>query len=226
MDENLNRDKMASNEAEPEVSEQFVAAITGYFEEKNGFNKSKVAFKITENSGEEIRQALALLEVPERLSPAHPDVDGAWQRFRVEAFDLKPAQTAVEAKSLGLYVSEALSAGEASRQSGLPEKTLEALRRDGTALADLKNFELADYAALAKRYGVKDTLFPRMLKWLKGLSKNLGTSSFGGAGFSSRSMVFAREDEYKQGINEEYLAEELNSKKEGQEEAESGPGEE
>ncbi len=89
----------------------------------------------------------------------------------------------------------------------MPKNTLEAIQADATPLEQLKGYKLNDYAALAKRYGIKDNLFPRMLKWLKGLGKNLALpqSQMGGRG-----MVFARDEEARRhGVNEAQLAEHL-----------------
>ena len=58
-------------------------------------------------------------------------------------------------------------------------------------MEELKGYQLNDYAALARRYGVKDSAFPRMLRWLKGLGKSFAFPSLN----TSSGMVFAREEE-------------------------------
>src|SRR5262249_31656384 len=145
---------------------------------------------------------VALLQMPQRTSQAKPSVDTAWQRFRAKAFE-----GATESVSLGGYVAQ--NEQDVIQESGLPSTTLEALKADPTPLSELKGYQINDYANLARRYGVEDSLFPRMLKWLKGLGKSLTAPSSG----AMRGMVFARDEEPRQpGLSETELSEELSKK--------------
>jgi hypothetical protein len=195
---------------EPEVSEQFSEAIAAYLEQRNDENNSNVAFEAAENDPE-LRRAVALFKVTERAENDQPDVNSAWQKFKAQAF-VPVAQTVAVEGSLGYYVAEALATGEAEKATGVPREALEALRQDETPLTELKDFELADYAALAKRHGVKDPVFPRMLKWLKGLGKNFAAPSFGGSNFAA-GMTFARQEDYEMRVSEAHLAQELERSK-------------
>ncbi|MEI6046986.1 MAG: hypothetical protein WCS37_21775, partial [Chloroflexota bacterium] len=175
---------------EVDVDSRFSETLAAYFEQRNSGLEP-----VVEETSEELRRALALVHLSEKAAQDRPDVDKAWQMFRVRAFATAPAVVEKEQPvSLGGYVSGALERGQATKESGLPQETLEALREDHTPLAELKDFGLADYAALAKRYDVKENLFPRMLKWLKVLGKNFAAPSFGNGGLS-RGMMYAREQE-------------------------------
>lgn len=215
----ISKNNKPGDEPEAEVSSRFSEAVAAYFEQRNGETLSE-AFATADETDEELRRAVALLQLTERAGQAQPDVNNAWQMFRAKAF---VPVAAPEAGSLGNYVTETLDAAEAVKASGLPREALEALRQDRTPLAELKDFELADYAAMAKRYGVKDAVFPRMLKWLKGLGKNFAAPSLGGG--MSRGMVFAREEEYEHRVSEAHMAEELQrtaQDEQGQKEDEAG----
>lgn len=204
MQGNVKKDDFAKNEPDEPVEARFSEALAAYFEQRNG----EASAPVVDASDEETRAALALLQLPEKAAKIRPDVNMAWQNFRVKAFGL---EAVADPARLGGYVSNVLETGhnQAVKDSGLPRETLEALRSDPTPLQELKDFELADYAALAKRYGVKDALFPRMLKWLKGLGKNFSAPNLGLGGSMQRGMAFAREKDYEQRVSEEFLAEEL-----------------
>lgn len=217
MQGNVKKDDFAGNEPEA-VNARFSEALAAYLEQRNGEAVSPVAFQ--DFSDEDLRGALALLQLADKAAKMQPDINLAWHNFRAKSFD--SAALATDPASLGGYVSGALETEQALalKQSGLPRETLEALRSDQTPLNELKDFELADYAALAKRYGVKDALFPRMLKWLKGLGKNFAAPNLGLGGSMQRGMAFAREKDYEQRVSEEYLAGELERQGQNQEVAE------
>ncbi len=209
MQNNMNNtyDQFGSDEVSSELSER----LAEYLE---GLNTGQTVPVALMDGDEEWTRLTGLLQTPRRmtLAAATLPVESAWQSFRMRAFEVKPAlQPEVQAQdnSLGSYVAQALAANEQAtlNESGLPKNTLEAFQVDATPLAQLKGYKLDDYAALAKRYGIKDNLFPRMLKWLKGLGKNLAlpASQLGGRG-----MVFARDEEARrQGVHEAQLAEDL-----------------
>lgn len=212
----INKNNKPDGEPEAEISNRFSEAVAAYFEQRNG--ETVAEFTIAPET-DDLRRALALFQVTERAYQDRPDVNTAWQMFRAKAF----VPVAVpEAGSLGSFVNETLEAVEAVKASGLSRETLEALRQDKTPLTELKDFELADYAAMAKRYGVKDTVFPRMLKWLKGLGKNFAAPSFGGG--MQRGMMFAREEGYEHQVSEAHLAEELQRTELGVEEVQKEDG--
>lgn len=199
----------ASDEADLAVAPEFREALAVYFERLNGpgeAESSQAAARFS-SPDPQLEGVQALLELPDRLARQTPAVDSAWQRFQQRAFS-RTAQTQAAEASLGGYVSQALAQSEASTvvESGLPKATLEAIQADSTTLDELKGYQLNDYAALARRYGVKDSAFPRMLRWLKGLGKSLAFPSAGPVG----GMVFAREEEVRQpGLKEAELAEQL-----------------
>ncbi|HEX2914263.1 MAG TPA: hypothetical protein VH186_25920 [Chloroflexia bacterium] len=199
------------DEVAPELNE----ALAAYFEGANGGDVSREPEDIISKSSSAVQaewqQFQALLQAPAKAAPS---LDSAWQRFRVRAFEVAPV---TQPESLGIYVSEALNKNEqaAISDSGLNRATLEALKNDPTPVAAMKDYQLNDYVALARRYGVKDSAFPRVLKWLKGLAKSLSAPSYGG----SRGMVFAREDEKReQGLSETELAQQLEQRSEDKEE--------
>jgi hypothetical protein len=194
-----------------EVTPEFREALAVYFERLNGAEVSGEAVALLSTMkaqpAADWARVEALLEVPDRLDRQTPDVDRAWQSFQQRAFS-GLAETQAASLSLGRYVSEALARNETSAivESGLPKATLEAIQSDATSLDDLKGYQLNDYADLARRYGVKDSAFPRMLRWLKGLGKSFTFPALGQSG----GLVFAREEEVrKQGLNEAELAEQL-----------------
>jgi hypothetical protein len=195
-----------SDEENLGVTPEFREALAVYFERKNG------SLETVETAARLSQPVVALLALPERWGHQTPNVDAAWQRFQQRAFS--PATQQAASLSLGGYVSQALTQSEASTvvESGLPKATLEAITADSTSLDELKGYQLNDYADLARRYGVKDSAFPRMLRWLKGLGKSFALPSLG----SSGGMVFAREEEVRQpGLSEAELAE-LSEKLENQ----------
>jgi hypothetical protein len=186
------------------VTPEFQEALAVYFERLNGAEGSG---DIVANSASLDPQVEALLGLLGRLKPRSSDVDSAWMRFKQRSFSPAVA-TQENTASLGHYVSQALDQNEASAisESGLSKSTLEAIKADRTSMDDLRGYQLNDYANLARQYGVKDSAFPRMLRWLKGLGKSLTLPSFGTSG----SMVFAREEEARrQGLSEAELAEHL-----------------
>ena len=185
---------------EDTLTPEFQEALAAYFESLNSPNRHEEPLaRSVAGLGPQVE---ALLEIPRRLERQEPDVNSAWQRFQQRNF----SQTASD--SLGRYVSQALAQNETSAiaESGLPKDTLEAIKSDATSMEVLKGYQLTDYAALARRYGVKDSAFPRMLRWLKGLGKSLSFPALN----TSSGMVFAREEEVRhQGLNEAELAEQL-----------------
>ena len=186
-----------NSEPEEEINPQMQEALAAYFEARNGGQVSKTPTEwLSVAQLAEWQQAQALLEIPGRALETRPSVEMAWQSFRSRSFAVTP-------DSLGNYVTNALAQAEQTtlKESGLSKATLEALRADPTPIEKLKNYELDDYAALARRYEVKDSTFPRMLKWLKALGKSLTLPTTG----STRGMVFAREDEPRQGLSEAEL---------------------
>ena len=204
MQENMsdNHSPAAGEDVTAELSER----LAEYLEGVNS-GQTVTAAKIAGN--EEWQRISALLEIPGRSAPsvARTPVDSAWNNFRLRAFDLKPAAQ-LEANSLGSYVTRQLEKDEkaALSESGLSKNTLEAFKTDATPLDQLKGYGLNEYAALAKRHGVKDSGFPRMLKWLKSLGKNFALPQ----GQPGRGMVFARDEEARQpGLDEAQLAEQL-----------------
>lgn len=190
---------------EDNVSPEFQEALAVYFDRLNGENSSEaVALSARTETGLG-SQVEALLEIPRRLERRSPGTDAAWQRFQKRNFS---PGAATQQESLGRYVSQALDQNESAAvvESGLSKSTLEAIKSDATSMEDLKGYQLNDYAALARRYGVKDSAFPRMLRWLKGLGKSFALPSLN----SSAGMVFAREEEArKQGLSEAELAEQI-----------------
>lgn len=197
-----------SDEDSLEVSPEFQEALAVYLERVNSAEVTSEVMAFASNSETGLGpQVEALLEIPRRLERQTPDVNAAWQRFQQRAFSHATVSQEVSV-SLGRYVSQALDQNEASAivESGLPKATLEAIKADSTSIEELKGYQLNDYAALARRYGVKDSAFPRMLRWLKGLGKSFAFPSMN----PSSGMVFAREEEVRrQGLNEAELVEQL-----------------
>ena len=193
-----------------EVAPEMREALASYFEKLNGgeidpaIDPAALLATAHPETQAEWQRTMALLKVSQRQGQAVTSVNAAWQRFRTRAFENATA----EAASLGGYVAQ--NEQDAIQESGLPATTHEALKSDPTPLAELKGYRINDYADLARRYGVEDSLFPRMLKWLKGLGKSLTAPSSGGA---MRGMVFARDEEARQsGLSETELSEELAKK--------------
>lgn len=205
MQDKFNKEVAAtSNDDNLGVTSEFQEALAVYFECLNGAESSSEAVAGSANLEPQVD---ALLSLPGRLKPRSSDVDGAWMRFKQRSFS-PVAATQKDTASLGLYVSQALDRNEASAisESGLSKSTLEAIKADRTSMDELRGYQLNDYANLARRYGVKDSAFPRMLRWLKGLGKSLALPSFNPSG----SMVFAREEEVRrQGLSEAELAGQL-----------------
>ena len=205
MQDNFNNEVAStSNDDNLGVTSEFQEALAVYFENLNNADSSS---DVVAKSTRLDPQVEALLGLPGRLKSRSSDVDGAWMRFKQRSFS--PASATQEnTVNLGLYVSQALDQNEASAisESGLSKSTLEAIKADQTSMEELRGYQLNDYANLARRYGVKDSAFPRMLRWLKGLGKSLTLPSFN----TSAGMVFAREEEVRrQGLSEAELSEHL-----------------
>ncbi len=199
-----------------EITPEIQEALAAYFEQMNGAETTSDPAVLLASMPSEVlaqwQQAMALLSVPQRAALQTMSVETAWQSFRARAFT--PAS--VQQASLGGYVAETLAHSEqtALKESGLSRPTLEALKSDPTPLNELKGYKLNDYAALARRYGVEDSLFPRMLKWLKGLGNKLSVSSPG----APRGMVFARDEEpHQPTLTETELAQHLEEQKKSEE---------
>lgn len=213
----------ASTSSDDEVNPQMQEAIAAYFEQQNGGPVADLSTLLNTEAQVEWQRTVTLLEVPKRVAQSAIStaaMESAWQKFRVQAFDVPPLAQV----SLGGYVAQAMAQSEQTtlNESGLARPTLEALKADPTPISELKDYELNDYAALARRYGVKDTAFPRMLKWLKSLGKNFAFPSLNAN--PGRGMVFAREDEPRQpGMSEQELAE--NMKAEAKDEGDDNKGE-
>jgi hypothetical protein len=135
----------------------------------------------------ELLESLNLLAMPRK--PLKPDVNSAWLKFSAKNF-----ASAHQTASLGNYVQSAIATNDADLSAAkIPQASLEAMKQDQTPLAALKDYELKDYADLAKRYGVKDALFPRLLKWLKNVGKSMSNPQFGA---SPRAQFgFARQED-------------------------------
>ncbi len=193
-----------SNDDNLGVTSEFQEALAVYFEQ---FNAAGTTGDRVAKSASLEPQVAALLALPGRLKPQPSDVDSAWMRFKQRSFTAV-GETQEASASLGRYISQVLDQNEASAivESGLPKSTLEAIKADQTSMDELRGYQLNDYANLARRYGVKDSAFPRMLRWLKGLGKSFTLPSLNTSG----GMVFAREEEVRrQGLNEAELAERL-----------------
>ncbi len=181
--------------SEDEVAGPLQEALALYFERLNGDEAAPDPATMLASAGPTVlaewQAVQALLQLPQKAGPM-PSVESAWQRFRVRSFAVAPAPALAE-DSLGQYVAEALASNERSalKESGLARPTLEALQAEPTSLQDLKGYAFNDYVALARRYGVNDSAFPRMLKWLKGLGKNLLSP----APAAGRGLMFARDEE-------------------------------
>lgn len=187
------------------VTSAFQETLAVYFERLNDAGSSSDVIAKSTSLEPQVETLLAL---PGRLKPRPSDVDSAWMRFKQRSFSATVETQEAAAASLGRYVSQALVQNEASAivESGLSKSTLEAIKADQTSMDELRGYQLNDYADLARRYGVKDSAFPRMLRWLKGLGKSFSMPSFNTSG----GMVFAREEEVRrQGLDEAELAEQL-----------------
>lgn len=194
----MKTDKTKRSGDNESFSPELTEAIAFYFERLNGSSEPGDPAALLRNQPEllaEWEELLALLRVPQKVKQV--SAASAWQRFRRRAFDIAP-----EAQSLGSYV--AANESNVLAESGLSKATIEKMKADPTPLNELKNYELKDFVDVARRNGVNDTAFPRMLKWLKGLGKGLFTPMGG-----SR-LQFAREEDYKHGLSESEAAEKLN----------------
>jgi hypothetical protein len=163
----LNREKALNNE---ELA--MADAIAEYLEQMNTGtlpDAKSFAARYTNLNQTDLVASLNLLGLPRQT--IKPDVNGAWLKFSSKNFN-----PAYQPLSLGSYIQQALNSGD-KELAKLPHASLEALKQDQTPISALKDYELRDYAALAKRYGVKDSLFPRMLKWLKGVAKTVSTGT-------------------------------------------------
>jgi hypothetical protein len=190
---------------EDNITPEFQEALAVYFERLNGEGSSEVVALSARTEVGLGTQVEALLEIPRRLERRSVGADVAWQRFQKRNFS--PVAEA-QKDSLGRYVSQALDQNESAAvvESGLSKSILEAIKSDATSMEELKGYQLNDYAALARRYDVKDSAFPRMLRWLKGLGKSFAMPSLN----PSAGMVFAREEEIRQqGLSEAELAEQI-----------------
>jgi hypothetical protein len=205
MQDNFNSEvSSTSNDDNLGVTSEFQEALAVYFERLNDAGSSS---DMLAGSTSLEPQVEVLLALPGRLKHRPADLDSAWMRFKQRSFSAA-TETQQATASLGRYVSQALDHNEASAivESGLPKSTLEAIKADRTSMDELRGYQLNDYADLARRYGVKDSAFPRMLRWLKGLGKSFTLPSFNPSG----GMVFAREEEVRrQGLNEAELAEQV-----------------
>ena len=196
---------LEENGNSPELNNQLADALATYFERKNSGEKLDAATFVQEwpNIKTELGQTISLLQLPERTSLL--STQEAWQHFRGVVFT---GQIVPATNSLGSYVAQALFTNDVGlKNTGLPRATLEAMSQDTTPLAAFQNYQFDDYAQLAKRYGVKDNLFPRVLKWFKGVGKSLNLTK--GAGFGNGGMVFARPEDSKGALSEAELAQAL-----------------
>ena len=194
--------ELEENGNSPELNNQMADALAVYFERKNSGEKLDAAAFVQDwpNIKTELGRAINLLQLPERTPQL--STQEAWQRFKGVVFT---GQTAPATDSLGSYVAQALVTNDASlKNTGLPRATLEAMSQDATPLAAFQNYQFDDYAQLAKRYGVKDNLFPRVLKWFKGVGKSLNLKT--NAGFGNGGLVFARPEDSKAALSEAELA--------------------
>lgn len=197
---------MAGNSFEPEkeflkADELAMAeAITAFIEELNNGqipDPASFARNYPNAQQSELEMSLRLLAAPRKASVT-PDVNTAWQNFSARVFTVPATETV----SLGNYVAQALDQKDPElTASKLSVAALEAMKQDDTPLTALRGYQLNDYADLAKRYGVKDAAFPRMLKWLKNAAKSF--SSNPGA---LRGVAFARPAERQQELSEKEIA--------------------
>ncbi len=109
---------------------------------------------------------------------------------------------------LGAYVTQTLTVEQVIENSGLPRETVEALFTDQTPVADLKEFELKDYSALAKNYLIKENHIPNLITWLKGLTKNFSITT-PSVSKLSYGELFGRQEEFEYQPTEDLLLEEL-----------------
>jgi|GEM_PF-1988017 len=191
-------------------------ALGDYLERRNSGQALEIGAFIQEypSISEDLAHSLALLEIPRKVTAVAPDMEAAWKVFRARVFTGEQAKTA----SLGNYVQQALEVKDRDlTAAALSSETLVAMQNDPTSLQDLKGYDLNDYAALARRYGVKDTAFPKLLKWLKNVTKNFGLP----APNQARGMAFARPEQRQRGLTEAEIAQALE-----QEQAKDDSGEE
>lgn len=197
----MNTDKTKLADDNESISPQLTEALAIYLENLNGGSETldpAVLFKNEPHLIAEWQQLVTLLRVPQSAKQQPLSAGSAWQKFRSRAFDV----VAVAPESLGSYI--AVNEQAALAESGLSPATLEKMKNDPTLLKDLKHYELKDFVDVARRNGVNDTTFPRMLKWLKGLGKSLFAPP------SNTRLRFAREEDYKQGLSESEIVEKLN----------------
>jgi hypothetical protein len=191
-----------------EVSPKLEEALATYLEQLNSSSDETKTDPAMLLSGEpellqEWQQIVMILRLPQQAATNAVSASAAWERFRPRHFDVQVAPA-----SLGSYVANALVADQkAVADSGLSQTLLEKMKSDPTPLDSLKSFELQDYVQVARRNGVSDSQFPRMLKWLKQLAKNVLTPPA-----TSTRMSFAREDEYEKGLSEQVIKAELDKK--------------
>lgn len=179
-------------------------ALGDYLERRNSGQALEIGSFIREYPAisEDLAHSLALLEIPRKVSTIEPDVEAAWKVFRARVFTGEQAKAA----SLGSYVQQALEVKDRDlAAASLSSETLTAMQDDQTSLQDLKSYDLNDYAALARRYGIKDTAFPKLLKWLKNVTKNFGMP----ASSPARGLAFGRAEQRKRGVTEAEIAQAL-----------------
>ncbi len=179
-------------------------ALADYLERVNSGNAPELEVFSAEypELGQELRQSLAILNIPRQAATVQPNLDEAWNKFRARVFTGESAKTA----SLGSYVQQAVESQDRDlKAAALSRETLEAMKTDATPAHDLKNYNINDYAAFARRYGVKDAAFPRLLKWLKKLANNLSAPMSS----PSRGMAFARPLDRPTDLTEEELRQAL-----------------
>lgn len=198
-----------------EQNAQLADALANYFERKNsGEQINTVAYVQTYPQIQtELSRAINVLQIPDKAAKSQPNTKAAWRRFKTEVFTGQTVNVTAP-ESLGTYVAQAIQQNDRELKStGLPQITLEALSHDATPLTEFQNYKFDDYAQLAKRYGVKNELFPHVLKWFKGLSKSLSLNPGGG-----NSFVFAREEDFKRELSESDLVDALEESSDKEEE--------
>jgi hypothetical protein len=185
--------KPGAIQSDPAFSGQEMAlagAVADYLERRNNGQQVEISAFVAEYPAlaPELKEWLGLFVLPVRTPT--PSVEAAWDKFKARVF----TGETVKSPSLGDYVRQVSSSNELAAAGFSPEAA-EAIKKDPTPVGDLKNYDLPAYAALARRYGVKDAAFPRLLKWLKGLAHGFSSSS---GNTPMRGMAFARDAETRQ----------------------------
>jgi hypothetical protein len=179
-------------------------ALGDYLERRNSGQVPEIGAFLQEypSISEDLAHSLALLEIPRKVVAVELDVEAAWKVFRARVFTGEQAKAA----SLGSYVQQALEVKDRDlTAAALSPETLAAMQTDQTPVQDLKGYDLNDYATLARRYGVKDAAFPKLLKWLKNVTKSFGLPAVN----QGRGMAFARAEQRKRGVTEAEIAQVL-----------------